>query len=89
MTRGRSFKTCAHRNQSVCPNNMTLDAYMNALIAQANDGCVNLSKDNDMHCGACNNKCTGGAKCRNGKCVCPKGKASCGHNAEVHLYRWT
>ncbi|PNW76890.1 hypothetical protein CHLRE_11g480250v5 [Chlamydomonas reinhardtii] len=68
---------CKEGDGLVCVNK-TCQCRSGTTYCGANDGCVNLSKDNDMHCGACNNKCTGGAKCRNGKCVCPKGKVRCG-----------
>jgi hypothetical protein len=39
--------------------------------------CANLQND-PAHCGNCFVSCVGGQTCRNGQCICPDGRLSCG-----------
>jgi hypothetical protein len=39
--------------------------------------CIKLETD-AAHCGACNRRCAANQTCREGRCICPDGKQSCG-----------
>ena len=39
--------------------------------------CIDLQSDT-LHCGSCNQACSGAENCENGACFCPAGAAVCG-----------